>query len=103
MSGTAQRRKCLNVAGIIVISLLSTLIVGSLLADYMSKNYFKDKSVALNTFGTFFVFLSLHILSKLQYIGMYVTMALVLLSVGIIMAYIFKKNNKIVNKLEDEK
>lgn len=88
------------VVGVIVISLLSTLIVGSLFANYMSKNYFKDKSTALKTIGTFFVFLSLNILSKLQYIGMYVTMTLILLSVGIVMAYMFKKNNKIVNKVE---
>lgn len=91
------------VVGVIVVSLLSTLIVGSLLASYMSKNYFKDKSVALKALGTFFVFLSLHILTKLQYIGIYVTMSLILLSVGIIMTYIFKKNNKIVNKVEESK
>lgn len=91
------------VVGVIVVSLLSTLIVGSLLASYMVNNYFKEKSALLNTVGIFFVFLSLHILTKLHYIGMYVTMALVLLSVGIVMTYIFKRNNKIVNKVEENK
>lgn len=90
------------VVGVLVVSLLSNLIVGSLFANYMSKNYFKDKSAILKTIGVFFVFLSLQILSKLQYIGMYVTMALVLLAVGIIMTYIFKRHNKIVNKVEEK-
>ena len=90
------------IGGLLVVGLLSTLIVGSLLANYMSKNYFKDKSKALNAIGAFFVFLSLNILTKLQYIGVYVTMTLVLLSVGIVMAYIFKKNNKIVSKVEEK-
>lgn len=91
------------IAGVLIISLLSTLIVGCLLASYMENNYFKDKSKTLKALGTFFVFLSLQILTKLQYIGIYVTMALILLSVGITMAYIFKKNNKIVNKVEEIK
>lgn len=90
------------VVGLLVIGLLSNLIVGSLLANYMSKNYFKDKSKAVNAIGAFFVFLSLNILTKLQYIGVYVTMTLVLLAVGIVMAYIFKKNNKMVSKVEEK-
>lgn len=90
------------VVGLLVIGLLSNLIVGSLLANYMSKNYFKDKSKAVNAIGAFFVFLSLNILTKLQYIGVYVTMTLVLLAVGIVMAYIFKKNNKMVSEVEEK-
>ena len=89
------------VSGVVVVSLLSVLIVGSLLASYMANNYFKEKSALLNTVGTFFVFLSLHILAKLQYIGMYVTMALILLAVGIVITYIFKNNHKIVSKVEE--
>lgn len=83
------------VFGILVIGLLSALIVGSLISNYMSKNYFKDKSAILNTFGIFFVFMSLHILSKLPYVGIYVTMSLVIFSIGIVFAYTFKreKNN----------
>lgn len=80
------------VFGILVIGLLSALIVGSLISNYMSKNYFKDKSASLNAVGTFFVFMSLQILAKLPYIGMYVTMALVLLSIGIVLTYILKKD-----------
>lgn len=85
------------VMGVLVIGLLSTFIVGSLLANYMSKNYFKDKSTFLNICGTFFVFMSLYILARLPYVGGYVTMALVLIANGMIMAYLFKKNHKVEN------
>lgn len=80
--------------GILVVGLLSSLIVGSLIANYMSKNYFNDKSTSTNTLGTFFVFVSLYILAKLPYIGVYVTMALVIFAIGIVMTYIFKKETK---------
>lgn len=80
--------------GVLVVGLLSSLIVGSLIANYMSKNYFNDKSTSANALGTFFVFVSLYVLAKLPYIGAYVTMALVIVAIGVVMAYIFKKETK---------
>ncbi len=80
--------------GILVIGLLSKLIVGSLISNYMSKNYYNDKSALLNAMGTFCIFMSLYILSKLPYIGTYVTMLLVILAVGIVICYVFKNKKK---------
>lgn len=79
------------VAGIIVIGLLSTFIVGAVLAKYMKEHYFKEKSIALNIVGTFFVFASLYVLARIPVISGYVTMALVIFAIGFVMTAIFKK------------
>ena len=42
----------------------------------------------------FFIFVSLYILARLPVVGVYITMLLIILSVGTISTYLFKKEKK---------
>ncbi|MEG0873413.1 MAG: hypothetical protein RSE00_05435 [Clostridia bacterium] len=79
---------------IIVVSMLSTFIVGSLIFTHIKGKYLKEESVGYDIVGVFFTFAVLYVLARLPYIGNFVTAALVMIAVGIAITYIIKKNVK---------
>lgn len=87
------------IAFLIVISMLSTLIVGSVMFEHVKQKYIKDCNIWLELIGSFFTFSCLHILARLPYIGTYISYTLVILAIGIMICVIFKKK-KVKNKEE---
>lgn len=75
----------------LIVCLLSTLIVGAFMFEYVKSNYIKDSTVWTDFIGSFFTILVLHILSKVPAISGYVIIALVIIAIGISLTCIFKK------------
>ncbi len=75
----------------LIVCLLSTLIVGTFMFEYVKSNYIKDSNIWTDFIGSFCTFLVLYILSRITIISGYVIMALVILAIGITLTCIFKK------------
>lgn len=90
---------------LLVVGLLSTLIIGTLITEYMvNSKYLKDKGVKTKYLFAFLMFAILYILARVPYIGGYVTLILVMFAIGATICMIFCKNkvevinNNIVEK-----
>lgn len=83
---------------LLVVGLSSTFIVGSVMAQYMNNHYFKSKGIVSSIIGTFIIFLLLYVLARIQVIGSYVVIALVMLAIGFTMTYIFKRKKSNIEK-----
>ncbi|MEG2348675.1 MAG: polymer-forming cytoskeletal protein [Clostridia bacterium] len=79
------------IAFLIVTGMLSTFVVGSVIANYMQNTHFNKLGNSSKYVATFILFITLYILARVPYIGGYISMLLVMLSVGIAFTYIFKK------------
>lgn len=92
-------------AYIVVTTMLSTFIVGTMMYKYISEKYKKvfDKK-GFDFIGAFVTYLSLYILCRLPYIGAYVTIFVVMLSVGIVFTLMTKKtkNDKDIEVIKAE-
>lgn len=90
-------------AYLLVVGLLSTFIVGSTMAYYMSEKYFKDQGTFLKALATFIIYLVLYILARLPKIGGYITIILVIVALGIVATMLFKKviKNEEKDKVEN--
>ncbi len=77
-------------AFLLIAGLLSTFIVGSLMIKCISEKFIKDQN-SLTKFGfSFLLFAVLYALARIPVIDYYVTVALVMISNGIILLRIFK-------------
>lgn len=90
-------------AYLLVVGLLSTFIVGSTMAYYMSEKYFKDQGTFLKALATFIIYLVLYIFARLPKIGGYITIILVIVALGIVATMLFKKviKNEEKDKVEN--
>lgn len=78
----------------LIFGLLSTFVVGSVMAHYMSERYYKEQNSYIKVFAAFIMFFVLHILARLPKVGGYISIILVILSYGIVATIIFTKKNK---------
>ncbi len=81
----------------IIECLLSTFIVGSVMARYMDLNYFIKKGLSASILGTFIIYLTLYLLARVPVISGYVVIGLIVLSTGITLSCIFRRSKTISN------
>lgn len=81
----------LYIAFIIVVSMLSTLIVGCMMFEYVKEKYIKECNIWLELVGSFVTFCMLHFLTFIPKVGFYILLMLVILAIGIMICVIFKK------------
>lgn len=89
------------IAYVLICGLLSTFVVGSTMSHYMSEKYYKEQNEYIKAFASFIIFFVLHILARLPKVGGYITIILVILSLGIVASLIFTK--KIKKEVIEEK
>lgn len=77
---------------LIVFVMLSVYVVGSTVFEYINKKYIKAEKLSVELVGSFFTFLSLNLLCKIPKVGVYIYMAEIMIAVGIMLAYFFKKD-----------
>lgn len=84
---------------IIICSLLSTFVIAIILNKYINTKYLKkyNNTNYSEVVSLFFIFVSLYILARLPVVGVYITMLLIILSVGTISTYLFKKGKNTKN------
>lgn len=90
---------------LLVAGLLSTFIVGTAMTEYMSRTkYLEGKGKNVNYLFAFLTYTLLYILARVPVIGGYVTTIIVILSIGILLSIIFKKEkiNIKENKSEEK-
>lgn len=80
---------------LLICVILAIFIVGSTIFEYINKKYIKADKLYMELVGAFFTYLSLTLITKIPAVGFYVYMAMVMFSSGIILACIFKKENKL--------
>lgn len=90
-------------AFLIVFWMLSIFIVGSTIFEYISKKYIKEEKLSIKLVGAFCTFLSLSLLTKIPTIGIYIYFAIVMISIGIVTACIFKKDKDSKKDIKLEK
>lgn len=83
------------IAFLIVFWMLAIYVVGSTIFEYTNKKYIKAEKLSIEIVGIFFTFLSLTLLTKIPTVGAYIYMAIVMISMGIMIAYFFNKDKKI--------
>ena len=81
-------------AFLIVFVMLSVYVIGCTIFEYTNKKYIKAEKLSLELVGVFFTFLSLNLICKIPKIGTYIYMAMVMIAVGIMIAYFLKSDNK---------
>ena len=81
-------------AFLIVFVMLSVYVIGCTIFEYTNKKYIKAEKLSLELVGVFFTFLSLNLICKIPKIGAYIYMAMVMIAVGIMIAYFLKGDNK---------
>lgn len=81
-------------AFLIVFVMLSIYVIGCTIFEYTNKKYIKAEKLFLELVGVFFTFLSLNLICKIPKIGTYIYMAMVMIAVGIMIAYFLKNDNK---------
>lgn len=86
------------IANILVISLMSIFVTGSVIHEYVIDNYFKEIDLTKRMICSFFVFLSMILLTNIPKVGIYINMIIMIMAVGIIFAYIFKREENIKPK-----
>lgn len=86
------------VAFLIVFVILSIYVVGSTIFEYTNKKYIKAEKLSIELIGIFFTFLSLNLICKIPTIGTYIYMAIVMIAIGIMIAYFLKKDKDIKEK-----
>lgn len=86
------------IANILVISLISIFVTGSVVHEYVVDNYFKEVDLTKRIVCSFFVFLSMILLTNIPKIGIYINMIIMIMAVGIVFAYLFKKEESIKPK-----
>lgn len=89
---------------LLVVGLLSTLIIGSLITEYMSNSkYLKDKDIKTKYIFAFIMYMILYIFARLPYVGGYVTLLLVMFAIGASLCMIFCKEKRQIlnNKIDD--
>lgn len=91
---------------LLLAGLLSTFVVGAIITEYMAKSkYLKEKSGdgKVKYLFAFVMYLILYVLARMPYIGSYVTLALVMLSIGCITCILFSKQSDSKKKNISEK
>ena len=81
-------------AFLIVFAMLSVYVIGCTIFEYTNKKYIKAEKLSIELVGAFFTFLSLNLICKIPKIGAYIYMAMVMIAVGIMIAYFLKGDNK---------
>lgn len=81
-------------AFLIVFVMLSVYVIGCTIFEYTNKKYIKAEKLSIELVGVFFTFLSLNLICKIPKIGTYIYMAMVMIAVGIMIAYFLKGDNK---------
>lgn len=81
-------------AFLIVFVMLSIYVIGCTIFEYTNKKYIKAEKLSIELVGVFFTFLSLNLICKIPKIGTYIYMAMVMIAVGIMIAYFLKGDNK---------
>lgn len=81
-------------AFLIVFVMLSVYVIGCTIFEYTNKKYIKAEKLSIELVGAFFTFLSLNLIWKIPKIGAYIYMAMVMIAVGIMIAYFLKGDNK---------
>lgn len=81
-------------AFLIVFVMLSVYVIGCTIFEYTNKKYIKAEKLSIELVGAFFTFLSLNLICKIPKIGTYIYMAMVMIAVGIMIAYFLKGDNK---------
>ena len=80
------------IAFLLIFVILAKYIVGSTIFEYINKKYMKADKLFMELVGVYFTFLSLTLITKIPFIGAYIGMAFVMLSIGIVLACILKKD-----------
>ena len=82
-------------------SLLSTFVIAIILNKYINTKYLKkyNNTNYSEVVSLFFIFVSLYILARLPVVGVYITMLLIILSVGTISTYLLKKEKILKTKM----
>ena len=80
------------IAFLLIFVLLAKYIVGSTIFEYINKKYMKADKLFMELVGVYFTFLSLTLITKIPFIGAYIGMAFVMLSIGIVLTCILKKD-----------
>lgn len=80
------------IAFLLIFVLLAKYIVGSTIFEYINKKYMKADKLFMELVGVYFTFLSLTLITKIPFIGTYLGMAFVMLSIGIVLTCILKKD-----------
>lgn len=90
---------------LLIVGLLSTLVIGILISEYMSNSkYLKGSSSKTKYLFAFILFAILYILARVPYIGGYITLIIVILAIGSSLCMIFCKSKSQVvknNNIED--
>lgn len=81
-------------AFLIVFVMLSVYVIGCTIFEYTNKKYIKAEKLSIELVGVFFTFLSLNLICKIPKIGTYIYMAMVMIAIGIMIAYFLKNDNK---------
>lgn len=88
------------VVSLIIVLALSKFIVGSVIYAYIRQKYMTSyKGFWYQAVGVFCTYLGIYILCKIPYIGGFFTMAIIILSVGIVFTSIFKKDKNVENEI----
>lgn len=87
----------LYISYLLVVSLLSTFIIGSFLEKYMESTRFKNMGYGSKMLSSFVIFALLFILARIPTVGNYITILLVMFALGIVTTCILKrkKNNEL--------
>lgn len=75
---------------IIVVSMLSTFIVGSTIFRYVKEKYIKKGGFGTDIIGIFFTLIGLYLIMLIPYAGWYISVASLIFATGILIASIFK-------------
>lgn len=91
------------VAYLLVVGLLSTLIIGIFVHEYMTEKYYKDQSKAVKNIACAITLLVLFFLARLPKIGSTVTLLFLIIAYGMVYVALFtKKPNINDNELNNE-
>lgn len=90
------------IAFLVIFVILAKYIVGSTIFEYINKKYMKADKISMELVGVFFTFLSLTLITKIPVIGSYLGMAFIMLSTGIVIACILKKDKVKENNTNED-
>lgn len=79
---------------IVIMLLLNVFIVGSLMYKYIKQKYIKTGGFGTDLLGAFCSYLILNVLTKIPFVGGYVSIILYILAIGIVFTLIFKRKDE---------
>ncbi|MDO4282911.1 MAG: hypothetical protein Q4D02_04665 [Clostridia bacterium] len=86
------------IAVVISLALISIFVTGTMIHEYIMSNYISDTDMTKRLVCIFFIFLSMILLTNIPKIGAYINMLYMILGIGIVICYIFKREKYIKSK-----